>query len=1159
MKLYLHKIISLSLLLCVLQYNTVAAQVTASLTNQVGPVETQKSLKDFLVSLEKTFKVYFTFESSLIRDKKISGDVPISKSLDETLQRVLSPLNLKYEKVSDKYYTIYKEGEKTEDRTSRITLVPDADLSVESPEVSTTDFNIQNLLRIGGIITDETGAAMPGVNVLEKGTTNGVVSDSDGKFAIEVTGSESVLVISFVGYTSVEEVVGTRTEINVQISPDIKTLSEIVVVGYSTQERKNLTAAVSSVSTKEIENRPVTNMYQALQGLAPNLIIQQNVAEPGSVQTLNIRGVGSLTENSPLIIVDGIVVGSIGLNYLNPNDVENISILKDAASSAIYGSQAANGVIYITTKHGKKDEKASIHYSGLFGLQSPTASPKAVEGWEFMTLKNEALVNSGLPPQFTPEQIAAQRAQGSYPWVYDEALNNTVPQLNQNLSITGGSKSTSYLLSVGYLNQQNMFNGSYVPGDQKFYYKRYNFRSNISTQVNKYIKTDVNLSYTNGINRTHPFSTGFIVRDAMRTPRIYPIRDEAGNFVVPPLTSNSVFAQLSQGGFKMTQSNNLLAGLNVTVTPIENLHIIVNGSANYSFYNEEVQVRKFTYAPQYTTASPPQFNEQRKSSWNDLTKTFFATAEYDKTIGRHYGKVLVGYRSDFVRNFSLVSAGRVKGTILDNEYMMAGDFNRDVNGNILGNIGNYNNIVNPELKTINSVFGRLNYSFDDRYLAEFTWRYDGSTVLAPQNRWFFFPAVSVGWRLTNEDFMAAVADVADIKLRYSIGQVGNSNIGGFNYMKRVTFPQGMYSFNNASVQGAQFTPVNPELDWERSTMSNYGVDVELLQGKLAMSFDYFDKVTDGIYFEQAVPGTLGQRSSLQNFAKVRNTGWEFTINYHVRTGQVEHAVSANVADNTNKVVKIGQEQIEGFDFNFITKEGFPISSYYLYKSDGLYQNLDDLENAPAVPFAYNQKVNPGDIRYVDKNNDGVIDGKDRFILASPFPRFTFGITYSATWKNFDFQMFWQGVGKRVQYLRGDIVEAFHNNEEHVFVQHKDRWTPTNPDASYPRLTASSAINANNVAYSDYWLFDTKYLRLKNLQVGYTLPKALTSKVGMENLRIYFSAQNLLTFAPKRFKRLGIDPEFTQFDNKLDFTNYDPIAGRNYPNAKILAVGIDVKF
>jgi TonB-linked SusC/RagA family outer membrane protein len=1133
-----------------------SAQITASLVNQVDSANppTYKSLKEFLSTLEKTFNVYFTFESAIIRDKGIIDEIVISENLEETLHRALAPLKLRHRKISENYYTIFKDDVSSQDAS----VVND---SITFGAVS-NDLHRNNIatLAIKGIVTDEDGETMPGVNIIEKGTTNGTVTDSNGNYTINVEDQNSILIITFVGYTSIEEQVGQRIEINIKMIPDIKTLSEVVVVGYSTQEKKNVTAAVNTINTKQLEDRPVTNMYQALQGLAPNLTIQQNNAEPGSIQNLNIRGVASFsTSNTPLILVDGIKVGALGLSYLNPNDVETITVLKDAASAAIYGSEAANGVIYITTKSGKKDDKMSIQYSGLFGWQSPTASPKAVEGWEYMTLKNEALDNSGLPPQFTPQQIQDQRAKGSEPWVYDKLVNNVVPQQNQSLSITGGSKNTSYLLSAGYLNQQSMFNGPYIPDAQHLYYKRYNFRSNISTQVNKYLKADVNLAYTNGTNRNHAVSTGFLIRDAMRTPRIYSIKDEDGNFVVPPSTSNSVFAQLSQGGFKLTQSNNLLGVLNLTVTPIENLRINVNTSANYSIYNEELQRRAYAYAPEYTTAAPQKYNEQMKSSWNDLTKTFFSTIEYEKHFSKHAARIMAGYRSDHEANYNYVSVYRRDGTILDNHYMISGDFSRNNDGDITGNIDTYNQIVNPELKTINSVFGRVNYAYNDKYLAEFTWRYDGSSVLAPKHRWFFFPGISVGWRLTDENFLETVKDkIGDIKLRYSLGRVGNQNIGGFNYLSRVTFGQGTYSFNNAAQQGANFSNVNPELHWEISTMANYGVDFNLLQGRIVTSFDYFNKVTDGILAQPSVPGTLGIDGPIQNFAKVRTVGWEFSVNWKPVTGAIIHNIGFNLADNTNKVLTVGEPQISGSDFAYIIKEGFPVSSYYLYKSDGLYQNLDDLENAPSVPFAYNQTVNPGDIRYVDKNKDGVIDPKDRYIMGNPFPRYTFGFTYSATWKNFDFQMLWQGVGKRQQYLRGDIVEAFHNNEEHAFVQHKDRWTPTNPDASYPRLTASTSTNQNNTAYSDYWLFDTKYLRLKNLQVGYSIPKSIISKIGMQNIRIYFSAQNLLTFAPQRFKALGVDPEFTTFDNKLKSANYDPIAGRNYPNAKVIAFGIDLK-
>jgi TonB-linked SusC/RagA family outer membrane protein len=1156
--------------------NTItSAQVTASfaMLQARGP-ETRavaRPLKEVLSELEKTYRVYFTFESSVVKGLLVNKDFIPAPSVDETLRDLLFPFDLGYQKISANYYSIFKETVNTQkqltevprsnqDSTVREKPVNEDNGTVLPTTLPAAVYKYVMVLRVSGTITDETGAGMPGVNIIEKGTTNGTTTDSNGRYVIEVANERSVLSISFVGYATAEETVGTRTEINVQLAPDIKTLTEVVVLGYASQEKKNLTASVSTVNNADLVNRPVTNMSQALQGLAPNLTIQQNSADPGSVQTINIRGVSSFTNNAPLIMIDGINVGQIGLNNLNPNDVETVSVLKDAASAAVYGSQAGNGVIYITTKKGKTNEQVSVQYSGMYGWQTPTASPRAVEGWEFMTLKNEALNNSGLPPQFTPTQIAAQRAQGSYPWAYDELVNNTVPQQNHNLSVTGGSQNTSYLLSVGYMDQQSFFNGPLIPDDQRFFYKRLNVRSNISTQISKFVRADVNLAYTNGQTRNHSADQGFLMRDAMRQPRIYPLVDSLGNFAVAPLTSNSGFALLSQGGYRLLQSDNLLGMLNLNVNPIDGLNFDFNSSINYSIFNQETQVRTFRYAPQFTAVAPPQLNEQSKESWRDVIGAFFATAAYDKSIGKHFGKVMVGFRNDYFSEFAYMGARNFNGTVLDNTYMAGGGFNTNSAGVIQGRITDYANLINPRLKTINSLFGRVNYAYGNRYLAEFSWRYDGASILAPENRWFFFPSVSLGWNITNEQFMETVRDrIGNVKLRYSIGQLGNSNINGYEYLARVAFTQGAYNFNNSSVQGTLFSPVNPELRWEKTTMSNYAIDYTSKNNKITATFEYWNRTTDGIYFSPNVPGTLGIPSPLQNFAKVQSVGWDFTLGANLKTGKLNHQVNVVFGDNTNKIITLGPEQILGADFTYINREGFPIGSYFVYESNGLYQNLDDLTNAPTVPFANNQQVQPGDIRYVDRNGDGTIDGNDRYIAGNPFPRYTFGVTYSTTWKNFDFQMFWQGVGKRAQFLRGDIVEAFHNNEDHAFVQHLDRWTPTNPEATYPRLTSGSALNLNNVAYSDYWLYDTRYVRLKNIQVGYNLPKSLVDKVRLDRVRVFLSAQNLLTFTPERFARLGVDPEFTPFDNRAQFSSYNQIAGRNYPNARVVSAGIDIKF
>lgn len=1102
--------------------------------NRISLHVNDEGLGQVLEKIEAQIPFVFVYSNDEVKaGQRVTLNVK-DQQLDDVLKLILSPLDIRFEKINNKI--ILRQGRQP-----------------------ATTYQA-NDISLSGKVVDAKGVGIPNVNVRLQGTSLGTTTNDDGFFTLKIPAGQAngTLVCSSVGYIPSEVGINGRTNITVMLTADSKDLGEIVITAYGSQKKTQVTAAINTISTKDIEGRPVTNMFQALQGTAPNLILQQQNAEPGAKLTLNIRGVGSLTGNSPLIIIDGVQTGGDGLQNLNPYDVESISVLKDAASSAIYGSQAANGVIYITTKRGSKDDKPSVTYNGMYGWQTPTTLPRNVEAWQYMTLKDEALVNSGKTPQYSPDEIAYWKRKGSYPSYMDEMIRNYTPQQNHSLSLTGGGKSSSYLISLGYVNQGNMLQNKYV--DQDFYYKRYNARANLGVDVSKYVKVNANIAYTKSFFRRQSADIGILMRDAMRTPRIYPVKDSLGNFVVPALNSNNVFAQLALQGFDLVEKDNLLGGLDVTITPVKHLKLNFNASGNYTITNDINRVNKYSYAPYYTTANPPIYNQYSESEYKDNNTNVYATAEYENTFGKHYVKAQVGARSDAVNEFYGIKANRYGTTNLDNQWSIGGGYIPKPDGSFdYSTIGTYNDISNPNLYALNSLFGRVNYVYNDKYLAEFTWRYDGSSKLAPGHRWQFFPAFSLGWRVTDEKIFQDFRDkYGNIKLRYSWGQVGNSNIGGFNYLARVTLNSGKYAFNNAPAPGADFSAYNETLQWEISTMSNYGVDMDLFNNKISASFDYFNKTTTGIYLFQVVPGTAGIGSSLQNVGKVENRGWEISVSYHAKTGPVNHTIGANLSDNLNKVIRYGEQSIQGSDFTYIIKEGFPIASYYGYKSNGLYQNLDDIKNAPKVPFAYNQQVMPGDIKYIDRNGDGVIDANDRYVFGNPFPRYTFGFNYSANWRNFDFSMFWQGVGKRTQFLRGDIVEAFHNNEDHAFVQHLDRWTPTNPDASYPRLTIGAA-DANNFAYSDYWLFDTRYLRLKNLQFGYSLPKRFTDRIKVQGARIYFTSQNLITFTPRRFHELGVDPEFTQFDDKLSFSNYNAIAGRSYPNAATFSFGIDLKF
>ncbi|NIG54492.1 TonB-dependent receptor [Chitinophaga sp. Cy-1792] len=1096
----------------------------ASLVQVLDQIETQTSL------------VFVYSNDDLKSVQKVSLDVKDNK-LEDVLQMILLPLDINYEIISNKII-----------------------LKRVGADFAASIANQQQEITISGRVVDSKGQAIPGANIRLKGKTIGAVTNADGNYSLRISGADlnGFLLVSSIGYIPAEIAIEGRKSIVAMLTIDNKELGEVVVTAYGSQKKGQVTAAISTVSAKDITDRPVVNMYQALQGQAPNLIIQQNTAEPGAGLTMNIRGVGSLTGNDPLVIIDGIQAGSDGLRNLNPYDVESISVLKDAASSAIYGSQAANGVIYITTKKGKKDERPAVQYNGMYGWQTPTTLPRNVEAWQYMTLKNEALVNSGKTPQFTPADIKYWHDRGSEPAMLKEMLRTSTPQQNHSVSLTGGGKSSSYLLSLGYLDQGNMLQNKYV--SQDFYYKRYNTRLNVSVDVSKYVKVSANAAYTRSNTRKQAADIGMLMRDAMRVPRIYPVKDTLGNWVVPALTSNSVFALLNDYGYESKAVDNLMGGLDIIVTPVNHFKINFNASANYNVESNDRRINQFSYAPYYTTATPPLYNERHVSEYKNLISNIYTTAEYENTFGEHYVKGQVGVRSDATNETWGMRADRFGTTNLDQDWSIGGGYIPKSDGTYdYRDLGTYNDIINPNLYALNSLFGRVNYAYADKYLAEFTWRYDGSSKLAPGHRWQFFPAFSLGWRLTDEAFLQEIKDrIGNIKLRYSYGQVGNSNIGGFNYLARVKLNNANYSFNNSPANGSTFTTYNDLLKWEISTMSNYGVDADFFKGRLTASFDYFNKQTTGIYLFQTVPGTAGTDAPLENVGTVNNKGWELNLTYHLKTGAFTHNFGFNISDNLNKVIKFGQESIQGSDVTFIIKEGYPIASYYGYKSAGLYQNLDDLKNAPKVPFAYNQQVMPGDIKYVDRNKDGVIDENDRYIFGNPFPRYTFGFTYNVSWKNFDLTMFWQGVGKRTQFLRGDIVEAFHNNEDHAMVQHLDRWTPTNPNATYPRLTIGAA-DQNNFAYSDYWLFDTRYLRLKNFQLGYSLPASLLQRAHIQGARVYFTSQNLITIMPKRFREIGVDPEFTQFDNKLSMSNYNPIAGRNYPNAATYSFGVDFKF
>ena len=963
----------------------------------------------------------------------------------------------------------------------------------------------------GKVMAD--GEPVIGTTVLVKGVSTGTATDMDGNFTLNVA-SKAVLVVSSIGYETQEVPVNGRTLINVVLKSDVVALKDVVVVGYGVQKKVNLTGAVSSLSTDELEGKPIANVLEAMQGTTPGLVIQQGTSTPGSVPSINIRGLNTMNNNDPLVIIDGIE-GSLA--NLNPADIEQVSILKDASSTAIYGSRASNGVVLVTTKKGKAG-KVEISYDFMYGVQQPTSLPKIADSWVYAELYNEAAVNSGRSAKFTPEQIAQYRNGGpNVNWV-KELYNRNSPQSSHSVSMTGGNDQLSYMASLGYLDQSSMFKGP------DYGYKRYNARLNVSHKVTNNFTLNLTSQFARNDIKEHAYWTEWIIEQANRMPPIYPIKNEDGSYNYPAGSNSNGLQRLEEGGYRQNVNDELLGTIQAEWEVYKGLKLI--GSAGGRVWNNKLHENRKAF--EGTGDSENKLTEQFYRSKN-ITTNLMVT--YNTKIGKHSIGGLLGYAYE---GFSEKQFSTSRLTE-DSKYDI---FVGDLSGDKVSNTGSASDWA------IYSGFARATYNYDEKYLLEFNIRNDYSSYFAKGNRSGVFPSFSAGWRISEEKFWSVLKPyVPSLKIRGSWGLVGNNRIGAYQYMQTVSVKNGI-SFGDKLAQTAEFASANPDLKWETTRMANIGFELGLLNNDLNITFDCFNNRTKDILVNLPVPGLFGNGAPIQNAGKVETRGWELSVNYRLKTGPVVHNFAGNISDSFNEVIDTrGTEIIGGSDVQTIIKEGYPLYSYYAYRSDGFFQNEEECQKGPHLEGI---TPKPGDIRYLDKNGDGVIKpDDDRFIVGNDFPRYTFGFTYGLEYKGFDFSMMWQGVGKRNKWMRGESVEAFHNNNEGPVMDfHQDRWTPNNPDATYPRLTMG-AESANNAAKSDFWIQDAKYLRLKNAQIGYTFPQQWMKKLYVKNLRIFASVQNPLTFTKMKG---GWDPEYTGDGS-----------GRAYPVARVYSFGLNVKF
>ena len=1007
-------------------------------------------------------------------------------------------------------------------------VVPPGVSPVEAPPVR----------ELTGTIRDSKGAALPGASIVIKGSSRGTVSDVDGRFTLNVETGE-VLVVSFIGYLSKEVPVGSQTTLSIQLQEDVAGLEELVVVGYGTQKKINVTGAVSSITAKDIESRPVTAVGSALQGLMPGVTVVNSTALPGqNAGTIRIRGVGTLGDSNPLIVIDGIPGGN--LNILNPDDIESISVLKDAASSSIYGVRGANGVIVITTKKGQQDAQPNISYNGYAGFQTPTALPRFLGSPQYMELLNESQRNVGRNPTYTAQEIEIAR-NGSNPNYYantnwiDEIYKPRAPQQNHNLNINGGAKNLNYYVSYGYLHE-----GGLITGDN-YKANRHNIRLRLNTTLLDRLHLDANVGY---IDRAYSGSSEGVgsgsgpIYAAHQILPLVPVRFTTGGWGYIGGQRNPI-AVTTDGGTNTFSSQEITTNLSATLDIVDGLRLrgqygLIKSNSFRSIFSKTINY----YSPDDGSLIY-QTNPVNKIDVRDYFtnyQTFLGFLEYDKVLAeKHELKAMLAASQESYRS-NYFFASRTNLATQEVESINLGTENQLNGGDATHN-------------ALRSFFGRVNYAFNNKYLAEFNFRNDGSSRFAPDVRWNWFTSASLGWVFTEENFLRGITSVIESgKVRLSYGSQGNDKVGSdYAYLATLgpvnnTFPIG----NSLTIGYRQVGIPNRLLTWESVVKQNAGIDLAMLRGRLGVTADFFINNTNDILLSVPLPDVLGVGTSYppQNAGKVENRGWELQLSWRDQVKDFRYGANFNISDVKNKVVSLGD--VPPTIGDQVRMVGEPIMAFYGLVAERLAQESDFDYNAetgrytPKFPTIAGDPVAPGDIIYKDLDGDGVVSlDKDRTVIGSPIPRYTYGFRGDLGWKGLDFSFFLQGVGQADGYLAGASRHALINEGSLPQEIHLDRWTPENTNASYPRLTYQQSYNQR---LSTYWLENAAYLRLKNIQLGYTLPASFTQKVRVSRLRVYASADNLFT---KTNFFYGYDPE-------------TPVStGGFYPQVKTVVFGLNV--